>query len=183
MGFIDKIKNMMSSDEDFDDFDDFDEDFEEDEDFDEKKPSKFSIFKKKENDADDDDEEPVVKRTAEPKAAPKVGPKITPISKKRGTGVNMEVCVIKPVTNEDGREVIDTLLMGRAVIVNFEGLDRDEAQRIIDYICGACYALNGNLRRISSYIFIVTPESVDISGDIQELFPNAFDAPGVTTDF
>jgi len=87
----------------------------------------------------------------------------------------MEVCVIKPSTVEDSREVTDTLLSGRAVVLNLEGIHVDVAQRIIDFTSGSCYAINGNLQKISNYIFIITPESVEISGDFQDLLSGGFD--------
>lgn len=81
----------------------------------------------------------------------------------------MEVCVIKPTNVEDGREIAETLLSGRAVVLNLEGLDVELAQRIIDFTSGACFSIHGNLQKISNYIFIVTPRFIDISGDFQEL--------------
>ena len=92
-----------------------------------------------------------------------------------------EVCIFKPSSIEDSREITETLLQGKAVIVNFEGLHVEISQRIIDFISGSCYALDGNLQKISNYIFIATPASVDISGDFQELFESndaAFDIAG-----
>ena len=74
-------------------------------------------------------------------------------------------------------------LARQAAILNFEGLDVDLAQRIIDFACGTCVAIDGNLRRISNYIFIVTPKSVDISGDLQDLLAGNYEVPGVKTDF
>lgn len=100
-------------------------------------------------------------------------PKITPISKKdRKQGLGMEVCVIKPTTIADEIEITDTLLSGRTVIINMEGLDVDLAQRIIDFTSGATYALHGRLQKITNYIFLVTPNGVDISGDIANLVEN-----------
>lgn len=89
----------------------------------------------------------------------------------------MEVCVIKPTSVEDSREVTDTLLSNRTVVLNLEGLDMDIAQRIIDFTFGSTYAIKGNFQKISQYIFIITPASVDISGDFQELLSGSFDAP------
>ncbi len=43
------------------------------------------------------------------------------------------------------------------------------AQRIIDFSSGSCFAINGNLQKISNYIFIITPANVEISGDFQNL--------------
>ena len=88
---------------------------------------------------------------------------------------SLEVCMIRPKSVEEGREICDTLLSGRAVVINLEGLNMDIAQRIIDFTSGACYSMNGNLQKISSYIFIVTPQSVELSGDFQEILGGNLD--------
>lgn len=110
----------------------------------------------------------------------KTTPKITPISKSnRKQVLGMEVCVIKPSSMEDEIEITDTLLNGRTVIINMEGLDVDLAQRIIDFTSGSTYAMHGNLQKISNYIFLATPNGVDISGDIQNIM-EAFDGSSFT---
>jgi len=104
--------------------------------------------------------------------------RITPIrQQKKVIGSGMEVCVIKPSSVEDAREITETLLANRTVVLNMEGLDVDVAQRIIDFTSGSCYAISGNLQKISHYIFIITPASVDISGDFQEILSGSFDVP------
>jgi len=131
---------------------------------------------------DDEIEEPVVKKPVPVKAveeetkeerAPRksVQPKVTPIRQnvRKVAGSGMEVCVIKPTSVEDAREITETLLSNRTVVLNLEGLDVDIAQRIIDFTSGSCFAIGGNLQKISHYIFIITPASVDISGDFQDL--------------
>ena len=95
----------------------------------------------------------------------------------------MEVYVIKPASMEDTREIADTLLAGCTVVLNLEGIDVDIAQRIIDFCCGACYCMSGSLQKVSSYIFILTPSSVEISGDIQDILSGAFDLPNIRTDY
>ena len=60
-----------------------------------------------------------------------------------------------------------------------EGLNVDTAQRIIDFTSGSTYALHGNLQKISNFIFLATPNGVDISGDIQNIM-DSFDIPGAT---
>ena len=87
----------------------------------------------------------------------------------------MEVCVVKPTSIEDAREITETLLNNRTVVLNLEGIDVELAQRIIDFTSGSCFAISGNLQKISRYIFIVTPASVDISGDFQDILGGAFD--------
>ena len=140
---------------------------------------------------DDDgyyDEEDVVEEKAisTAKADPVSEPKkqqisrLTPVrQQKKVIGSGMEVCVIKPNSVEDAREITETLLANRTVVLNMEGLDVDVAQRIIDFTSGSCYAISGNLQKISHYIFIITPASVDISGDFQEILSGSFDVPSL----
>jgi cell division inhibitor SepF len=134
----------------------------------------------------DDEPEPVRKAPVakedtaldEDKAVKKVVPKVTPMRQtKKMSGSGMEVCVIKPTTVEDAREITETLLANRTVVLNLEGLDVDIAQRIIDFTSGSCFAISGNLQKISHYIFIITPASVDISGDFQEILSGSFELP------
>ena len=92
--------------------------------------------------------------------------KIVPI---RTTSKGLEVCIMKPTSFEDSQDICDMLLAGRATVVNLEGFDPDDAQRIMDFISGCVYSMNGKLHQISRYIFIFSPDSIDISGDYQEL--------------
>ena len=117
------------------------------------------------DDASIDASEEKVKKTA---------PKVTPVRKKALSSAGMEVCVIKPTSVEDAREITETLLANRTVVLNLEGLDVDIAQRIIDFTSGSCFAISGNLQKISRYIFIITPASVDISGDFQNILSGTF---------
>ncbi|SFA71656.1 cell division inhibitor SepF [Acetitomaculum ruminis DSM 5522] len=92
---------------------------------------------------------------------------------------NMTVCVLKPSSVEDAHEVTDTLLSNRTVVLNLEGLDVEIAQRIIDFTSGSCYAIKGNLQKVSNYIFIITPSNIDISGDYPEDLIGALAVPPI----
>lgn len=105
---------------------------------------------------------------------------ITPIkqssSRRSIGGNNMEVCVVKPTSVDDGRDITQMLLSNRTVVLNLEGLDMDLAQRITDFVCGSCCAISGKLQKISNYILIITPASVELSGDYQDMmFNNSYD--------
>lgn len=168
MGVMDKFLNAMKlNPEDEDDY--YDDDYESDEPVEEKPQRSAYRERERERDFDDDyDEKPLKKPAA----------KVTPMKQpKRSMGNGMEVCVIKPTSVEDAREITDTLLSNRTVVLNLEGLDVDVAQRIIDFTSGSTYAIKGNLQKISHYIFIITPASVDISGDFQEVLSGSFDVP------
>ncbi|MBQ6385938.1 MAG: cell division protein SepF [Lachnospiraceae bacterium] len=104
-------------------------------------------------------------------------------ARKRNPALSMEVNVVRPSSMEDTREIADTLMDNCTVVLNLEGLDVEIAQRVIDFTCGACYSLHGNLQKISSYIFILTPEDVDISGDFQTILDGAFDLPSMRAGY
>lgn len=163
MGVMDKFLNYMKLNDDEDDF--YDDDYY-DEDPVEEKPKKLPVVKEVSKDSEDD--KAAVKKTT---------PKVTPMRQTKKTGNGMEVCVIKPTSIEDAREITETLLANRTVVLNLEGLDVDIAQRIIDFTSGSCFAISGNLQKISHYIFIITPAIVDISGDFQEILSGSFDVP------
>ncbi len=173
MGLVDGFLNIMrlnpdDEDEEYDDlYDDYDDEEEE-----RGKRSRKGLFSRKNRDEDDDiyDEPEPVKQSA-----PKLTPKITPIQHgRKGNAAGMEVCVFKPTTFEDAREITETLLLNRTVVLNVEGLNIDIAQRIIDFVSGATFAISGNFQKVSNYIFVLTPRGVDISGDFQEIL-DSFD--------
>ena len=137
------------------------------------------------DDEDDDDEDDEDDYTAPVKSKSAFSNnKVTPMRQpSRRSSVNMEVCVIKPTSVEDSREITETLLSGRTVILNLEGLDLEIAQRIIDFTSGATFAISGNLQKISNYIFLVTPTNVDISGDLQDLLNTSLDSSSMRSRF
>lgn len=181
MGVLDKFLDIMklNDDEDFDD-DFFDEDFDDDIDEKPKKNSSFFHKDKVKEEVDEEEESYDV-----PAKSSRFNNKVTPMrqASSRRSQVNMEVCVIKPQSVDDAREITETLLSGRTVILNLEGLDLEIAQRIIDFTSGATFAISGNLQKISNYIFLVTPTNVDISGDLQDLLNTSFDESSMRSRF
>ena len=168
MGVMDKFINAMKLNPE--DEDDYYDDYESEEPLDEKPQRSSYRERERERDYDDND--------YEDKTPKKTVSKVTPMKQtRRSSGNGMEVCVIKPTSVEEAREITDTLLSNRTVVLNLEGLDVDIAQRIIDFTSGSTYAIKGNLQKISHYIFIITPASVDISGDFQEILSGSFDVP------
>lgn len=95
----------------------------------------------------------------------------------------MEVKIIQPTSFEDSQEICNTLLESKPVVVNLEGFDPDDAQRIMDFISGCIYAINGKYNQISKYIFIFTPENVDISGDSLSLGDGRAAMPTISREF
>lgn len=156
MSFLSKLMDTMrlNDDEDEDYF--LDDDYEDDD-----KPARKSLFKKNAESYDDDNDEP---EPSKPKFLPRASNnKVVPMRR------SMEVSLIKPTSLDDAKEICDYLLAGKAVVLNMEGIHTETAQRIIDFTSGATYSMDGNLQKISNYIFIATPQSVELSGDFQDL--------------
>lgn len=69
---------------------------------------------------------------------------------------------VNPVKYDDCTIVINYLRDGESVMLNLKSMEKYDAQRLLDCISGAVYALNGNLRRVDSDIFLITPEGFNI---------------------
>ena len=75
-----------------------------------------------------------------------------------------KMIVYRPVSYEDTQNIIDNLKNRKPVIVNMEQIEVETAQRILDFMSGACYAVDGRVYKVSSRIFIVAPANIDIIG-------------------
>lgn len=200
MSILDKFLNSVRLNDNYEDEDEFfdeEDDFEEEEEAvtatGEKKPKNrfFSKLRsaKPERDYEEDDFDDEEPSYEEPKSESRPSgmkltrssSKVTPMRNRSAAREDMEVSVIKPNTMEDTREIADTLLANCTVVLNLEGIDVELAQRIIDFACGTCYAIKGSLQKVSSYIFILTPEGVEISGDIQDILNGGI--PAIRSDF
>lgn len=103
--------------------------------------------------------------------------KVVPIKTIR-TG--LELCVIKPHNFEESQDICDVLLSSCCAIVNLEDNERAVSRRIMDFIYGVVYSINGKLIQISDYIFIVAPENIDVSGDYDDILAQAgYDIPSL----
>ncbi len=202
MGVIDKFLNTIKLNDDYDGFDDDYLDEEEEEEEEEKTPRKRILNKRTEEEEDEEEyfdeqpassepvreeKQPQSSRAAASRQKQQKNPKVSPIRSSNSTarkqGGIMEVCLIKPRSMEESREITETLLENCIVILNMEGLDLDTAQRIIDFSSGSCFAIHGNLQKISDYSFLITPPGINISGDFQEMLDGTVDIPAFGTRF
>ena len=154
MDFFEKIKSYLrvndSEDESYeDDMTEF-EDYEEEDDDLEIKNASETV----------EEEEPMRPRVASRNNKTN---KVIPIRK------DMEVTMFRPSSVEESRLVVDSLKEGKTVVLNLEEVRTAIAQRIVDFICGAAYDMEGNLQSISDSIFIVTPPNIGLTGEFVDL--------------
>ncbi len=91
----------------------------------------------------------------------------------------VEVNICLPKNIEDSRTVIENTKEKIISIVNLDGVEAAMAQRIADFLSGSVDALDGNIRRLSNDMFIITPNGVDISGSINEEISQELKASGI----
>jgi cell division inhibitor SepF len=82
---------------------------------------------------------------------------------------NVRVVLNEPKSYEETQEIADHLRSRRPVVVNLHLVRPDQATRIVDFLSGTVYALNGSISKIGPNIFLCTPETVEIHGSISEM--------------
>ena len=90
------------------------------------------------------------------------------------TSAQMKMIVYHPVSYEDTQNIIDNLKSRKPVIVNMDELEIDCAQRILDFMAGAIYALNGTITKVARGIFVVAPNNYDVIGSDDEYSDAAY---------
>lgn len=73
-----------------------------------------------------------------------------------------KLMVIEPKGFDECSKLVDSLKSRKPIIVNLEKLDADTARKIFDFLGGATYALNGNVQKVANNIFVFAPENVSI---------------------
>lgn len=82
------------------------------------------------------------------------------------TTAMLQVVLVKPDKFEDARAIADHLNEKRTVVLNLEAASKDVARRLIDLLNGVAYANGGQLKKVSSNTYIITPYNVNVSGDL-----------------
>lgn len=97
---------------------------------------------------------------------------VAPTTNKKNKVVGMpgvqqvKVIISQPNTFEQSEEICEHLKEKKSIIVNLEYVNKDVARRIIDFISGAVYALDGNIQKISNSIFLVAPFNYEITNEV-----------------
>ena len=122
------------------------------------------------DDEDDDDEIPepsprhsTFRRSS--RTSETSGPRIVSMSRGPRGNAGMEVRVCRPSDFDSCQDISDIILSGKAAVINFDLVSLEDAQRIIDFVSGCCYAINGTVKQVADKIVIYTPNDIDITGD------------------
>ena len=88
------------------------------------------------------------------------------------TTTQLQVVLVKPERFEDASAIADQLNAKRTVVLNLESTGKEVSRRLIDFLSGVAYANNGQIKRVATSTFIITPYNVDIMGDLIDELEN-----------
>ena len=113
---------------------------------------------------------PPVKQETKP--APRVNNVVSfsnPNKERRGSfeGENARVVLVEPIRFEESQSIADNLLDHKAVVINIESCDTDIAAKIIDFIGGVIYAIDGTIQKVSQGIILAAPQNIDIASELK----------------
>lgn len=89
--------------------------------------------------------------------------KVVPLNSQ---GQSVKMVISQPTTFEQSEEICSLLKEKKSVIVNLEYVNKDVARRIVDFISGGVYALDGHIQKISNSIFLIAPMNYEITNEM-----------------
>lgn len=84
----------------------------------------------------------------------------------------LQVVLVKPERFEEASTIADQLNAKHTVVLNLESTGKEVSRRLIDFLSGVAYANNGQIKRVATSTFIITPYNVDIMGDLIDELEN-----------
>jgi cell division inhibitor SepF len=137
--------------------------------------SKFKSFFFLEDEYDEPEEEyqeelePMIKHQKQQPVKQAIKPQTQNVVSLQSVQKSSKVILVEPRVYSEAQEISDHLKNRRAVIVNLQRIEHDQAKRIVDFLSGTVYAIGGDIQKIGSSIFLCTPDNVEISGNISDL--------------
>ena len=120
---------------------------------------------------DDDDyaemEEEQYEEEYEPEQKPKTTQKQNVVSL-QSIQQSSKVVLIEPRVYAEAQDIADELRNRKAVVVNLQRIDHEQARRIVDFLSGTVYAIGGDIQKIGIDIFLCTPDNIEVTGSISE---------------
>ncbi|MGM9526357.1 MAG: cell division protein SepF [Peptococcaceae bacterium] len=89
------------------------------------------------------------------------------VSSRQSEGENARVVLVEPIRFEESQGIADNLLDHKAVVINIESCDTDIAAKIIDFVGGVVYAIDGTIQKVSQGIILAAPQNIDIASELK----------------
>lgn len=88
-------------------------------------------------------------------------------------GTNLQLVLVKPDRFDNVSEIADHLREKKAIVLNLESTNKDVARRLVDFLSGCAYSLDGKIKKVAISTYIITPFNVDVVGDLVEELENS----------
>ena len=85
------------------------------------------------------------------------------------TGAKQEVVLFRPTSFNDTSKAADDLRNRKAVVLNLENVDKAMSRRVVDFLSGCVYALDGSVKKVAQSAYIFCPHNMDVVGDLEAL--------------
>ena len=85
---------------------------------------------------------------------------------------SMQVILVKPDRFDTVSEIADHLRDKKAIVLNLESTNKDVARRLVDFLSGCAYSLDGKIKKVAISTYIITPYNVEVVGDLVEELEN-----------
>lgn len=118
---------------------------------------------------DDEYDEDVYEEEVGSVKSPRNQPKSQNVVSLQSVQKSSKVILVEPRVYAEAQDIADHLKNRRAVVVNLQRIEHDQAKRIVDFLSGTVYAIGGDIQKIGSSIFLCTPDNVEVSGNISEI--------------
>ena len=183
MSFWDNVKKFAQpyADDDYDDYDEDDEYLDEEDEYEAPAPRRTTraprttarrnpVSAPVEEDLDDDDYS--FSLTTTTPSTPVAAPAATNSFSGRvlnTSGPKQEVVLFRPVSFNDTTKAADALRNRKAVVLNLENVDKAMSRRVVDFLSGCVYAVDGSVKKVAQSAYIFCPHNMDVVGDLETL--------------
>ena len=181
MSFWDNVKKFAQpyADDDYDDYDEEDEYLDEEDEYEAPAPRRATrsaarrnpVSAPVEDNMEDDDYSFSLTPTTAP-STPAAAPAATNSFSGRvlnTSGPKQEVVLFRPVSFNDTTKAADALRNRKAVVLNLENVDKAMSRRVVDFLSGCVYAVDGSVKKVAQAAYIFCPHNMDVVGDLEAI--------------
>ena len=178
MSFWDNVKKFAQpyADDDYDDYDEEDEYLDEEDEYEAPAPRRANrgaarrtpVSAPVEEDQDDDFGFSLTTAAPSTPAAPAASGSFSG-RVLNTSGPKQEVVLFRPVSFNDTTKAADALRNRKAVVLNLENVDKAMSRRVVDFLSGCVYAIDGSVKKVAQSAYIFCPHNMDVVGDLESL--------------
>ena len=163
MSFWDEIKNFAKPYNDEEDYDDYDDELEDSFEEEAAPAERAPRFGRREAPVQETAFAPAVNTTAFTPAASGFSGQVVSNSSK------VQLILVRPESFNDAPTIASNMCAKKAVVLNLEGVEKNLARRVVDFLSGCAYAMDGTVKKVSQATYVFCPYNMEVLGDLKSL--------------